>query len=118
MLCISAGLSESVSKTMVIAGAGFTLEITASMFPAYVCTGPSSGVIFDAVRNRVVEPEAARQVHTNMRQASPALTPAVRRGMGHLSGNGCRTCLMITRQFFQGGVSGNLRWLAIKSDPA
>ena len=49
MLCISAGLSESVSKTMVIAGAGFTLEITASMFPAYVCTGPSSGVIFDAV---------------------------------------------------------------------
>src|SRR5947208_6757558 len=115
MLCISAGLSESVSKTMVIAGAGFTLEITASMFPAYVCTGPSSGVIFDAVRNRVVEPEASRQVHTNMRQASPALTPAVRRGMGHLSGNGCRTCLMITRQFFQGGVSGNLRMVGGRS---
>lgn len=86
-LSISAGLSESASKRMVIDPAGFTPETTASTFPAYVSTGANSGVVFDAVRRRVVDPEVARHVDTSRRQANAALTPAVRRFMGHPSGD-------------------------------
>ena len=87
MLSISAGLSESASKRMVIDPAGFTPETTASTLPVYVSMGANSGVVFDAVRRRVVDPDVARHVDTSRRQANAALTPAVRRFMGHPSGN-------------------------------
>src|SRR6202165_1728559 len=85
---ISAGLSESVRRRTVIEGAGFTLEMTGSILPAYVCTDPHSGLVFDAVRNRVVDPAVARLVKTNKRQANPAFIPTVRILTGHLSGTG------------------------------
>ncbi len=73
--------------------AGFTLEMTGSILPAYVCTDPHSGVVFDAVRNRVVDPAVARQVNTDKRQANPAFIPTVRIFMGHPLGTGYRSGL-------------------------
>jgi hypothetical protein len=120
-LSISAGLSESVRRTTVIEAAGFTLEMTGSILPAYVCTDPPSGLVFDAVRNRVVDPAVARQVNTSKRQANPAFIPTVRIFMGHPSGPVTEVAYDNTLVSFAGGLQllpelrqfqSNLRHLA------
>lgn len=99
---------------MVIDPAAFTLETTASTFPAYVSTGANSGVDFDAVRTSVVEPDVARQVDTNRRQANAALTPAVRRFMGHPSGDQFqKVAYDNTSVFFRRRCIGNLPMVGV-----
>lgn len=99
---------------MVIDPAAFTLETTASTFPAYVSTGANSGVDFDAVRTSVVEPDVAGQVDTNRRQANAALTPAVRGFMGHPSGDQFqKVAYHNTSVFFRRRCIGNLRMVGV-----